>query len=93
MCYGEADVVFAVDVSGSIRENRFSMMKEWLSLVVENLEISGDKTRVALLTFRWFKAGSLIITSLTSRSQSARTHLGRTLSGLTYLGISRLSLI
>lgn len=40
-----------LDSSGSIRENRFELMKLMVIEIVQNLEIKMDKTRVGLLYF------------------------------------------
>ena len=50
-CDGRADVVFVVDSSGSIRENRFAMLMDYVRNVTKLLEVSPDRTRVGLVTF------------------------------------------
>ena len=51
-CDGAADIVFAVDVSGSILSHRFEWVKTFLHDVVDQLEIHPNKTRIGLITFR-----------------------------------------
>ena len=50
-CPGAADIVIALDVSGSIRQERFADILEYFVGVVENLEVYNDKVRVGALTF------------------------------------------
>ena len=50
-CPGAADIVIALDVSGSIRQERFADVLEFFVGVVENLEVYNDKVRVGALTF------------------------------------------
>lgn len=50
-CDGKADIVFVVDASGSIRENRFKMVLEYVAGVVDNLEVAMDRTRIGLITY------------------------------------------
>ena len=53
-CTGAADVIFAIDVSGSIRHERFPLVQEFFISIIENLEINPlrlDKTRVGALSF------------------------------------------
>jgi len=50
-CQGAADVVFAIDVSGSIRQERFGLIREFFVSIVENLEVFNDRVRVGALTF------------------------------------------
>ena len=50
-CQGAADIVFAIDVSGSIRLERFDQVRELLVSIVENMEVYNDKVRVGALIF------------------------------------------
>ena len=50
-CQGAADIVFAIDVSGSIRQERFDQVREFLVSIVENMEVYNDKVRVGALIF------------------------------------------
>ena len=50
-CQGSADIVFAIDVSGSIRPERFYQVLEFVVGAVENLEVFNDKVRVGALSF------------------------------------------
>lgn len=50
-CDGQADVVFVVDASGSIRENRFQIVLEYVAGVINNLEVASDRTRIGLITY------------------------------------------
>ena len=47
-CSGEADIVFVVDTSGSIRENRFTLVRNYIISVVNEMEVSQDKVRKEL---------------------------------------------
>ena len=48
---GRIDLVIGVDVSGSVQRERMPEALQFLADVVEDLEISADKTRVALVYF------------------------------------------
>lgn len=50
-CDGQMDVVFMLDCSGSIRENRFILLKNWLISIVNNMEVRPGRTRVGLVQF------------------------------------------
>ena len=43
VCEGQADIVFVVDSSGSIRESRFQLVKDYMKSVVSEMEIAPDK--------------------------------------------------
>lgn len=48
---GQLDLLFALDVSGSIRIKRFRIIQDLLVQVVDDLEIAQGKTHVGLLSF------------------------------------------
>ena len=50
-CSGEADIVFVIDKSGSIRSERFLAVKEFFVTVIEDLEIGEDGVRIGLVSF------------------------------------------
>lgn len=50
-CDGKLDLAFIVDSSGSIRSSRFEDVKEFISNITSNMEISQDKTRVGIISF------------------------------------------
>lgn len=50
-CDGKADIVFVVDASGSIRENRFKIVLDYVAGVIDNLEVGKDRTRIGLITY------------------------------------------
>ena len=48
---GRIDLVLGVDVSGSVRRERTPDELQFITDVVDDLEVSADKTRVALVYF------------------------------------------
>jgi len=48
---GRIDMVIGVDVSGSVRRERLPNALDFITSVVDDLEVSADKTRVALVYF------------------------------------------
>ena len=50
-CSALADIVFILDVSGSIREKRFRLVQEFVIDVVNELEVHQDRTRIGLVKF------------------------------------------
>ena len=50
-CDGQADVVFVIDASGSIRQSRFQTVLEYVTTVVEQLEVAQDRTRVGVVVY------------------------------------------
>ncbi|KAI0210897.1 Collagen alpha-5(VI) chain [Lamellibrachia satsuma] len=50
-CSGKVDIVFVVDASGSIRNERFSKLLKFMSSIVDDLEVASDKTRVGAVSF------------------------------------------
>ena len=43
--------MFIVDSSGSIRENRFATVLDYIANITRALEVSEDRTRIGLVTF------------------------------------------
>jgi collagen type VI alpha len=50
-CDGKADVVFVIDSSGSIRENRYDMVLDYVRSIVNSLEVSTDRTRIGVVIY------------------------------------------
>ena len=50
-CSGELDLVLVIDTSGSIRQSRFDIVKEFIRNVTEQLEVRPNRVQVALLTY------------------------------------------
>ena len=50
-CDGRADVIIAIDVSGSIRRERFATIQEFVAGIVEQFEVSQRKTRVGVASW------------------------------------------
>ena len=50
-CDGRADIIFAMDVSGSIRRERFPMIQTFVQGIVDQFEVSRGKTRVGVATW------------------------------------------
>ncbi|ELT98504.1 hypothetical protein CAPTEDRAFT_225901 [Capitella teleta] len=50
-CNGRFDIVFALDVSGSIRRSRFHFLTEWVRSLINELEVHEDRTRVGVVLF------------------------------------------
>ena len=50
-CSSKADLVFAIDASGSIRQERFPTVLEFCQKIVDQLEIASDRTRVGALSW------------------------------------------
>ncbi|CAH1788337.1 unnamed protein product [Owenia fusiformis] len=50
-CQGPADIVFAVDASGSIRAEDFATMKSFLSNTISEFQIGPDNIQVGLVSF------------------------------------------
>ena len=48
---GRIDIVIGVDVSGSVRRERVSDTLDFIASVVEDLEVSANKTRVAVVYY------------------------------------------
>ena len=51
VCDGQADIVIAIDASGSIRLNRFTMVLDYVRTVVNALEVAEDRARVGVIVF------------------------------------------
>ncbi len=45
------DVLFILDASGSIGQQNFDTIKQWLILIVRQLDIDGGRVRIAVETF------------------------------------------
>ncbi|XP_067358775.1 cartilage matrix protein isoform X2 [Channa argus] len=45
------DVVFLIDGSKSIRPENFELVKKWINLIIENMEISENKINVGLVQY------------------------------------------
>ena len=50
-CTQEGDIVFVVDASGSINEENFALMKEFLEEMVIDLDIESGRLQVGAVTF------------------------------------------
>ena len=50
-CAIKADIVFVLDSSGSIEERNFHKMKSFVSSIIADMDLEGDKTRVGVLIF------------------------------------------
>lgn len=46
-----ADIVFAIDVSGSIRRERFYIVQDFVKNITKNLEVGQDKTRIGVVSW------------------------------------------
>ena len=47
----KSDIVFVLDSSGSVGEDNFKVMKDFVKSVVQNLNIGPDNTKVGVITF------------------------------------------
>ena len=45
------DLIFVVDSSGSIRQQRFEMVLSYIMKVIDSLEVAPDRVRVGLITY------------------------------------------
>ena len=45
------DIVFVIDASGSIRRERFQIVKDFVKDIVDEMEIGSDKTRVGVVSW------------------------------------------
>ena len=50
-CDGRADLAIILDISGSIRYERFGDVKQFLVDAISEMEVWQDKIRIALITF------------------------------------------
>ncbi len=50
-CEGQADVVFVMDVSGSIGDGNFETMRAFMVELVDVLDVTSGNINVALITF------------------------------------------
>ncbi|ELT92983.1 hypothetical protein CAPTEDRAFT_220507 [Capitella teleta] len=50
-CNGQADIVFVIDSSGSIREHRYDMVLDYVKTIVDSMEVAPDRTRVGVVTY------------------------------------------
>ena len=50
-CDGQADIVIAIDASGSIRQSRFAKVLDYVRNVVNALEVAEDRARVGVIVF------------------------------------------
>ena len=50
-CRGESDIIFVLDVSGSIGRRTFNAVLEYIIAVTDMLEVRQDKTRVGIIKF------------------------------------------
>ena len=46
-----ADIVIAIDASGSIRADRFTLVLNYVKAVVNSLEVAEDRARVGVIVF------------------------------------------
>ena len=64
-----ADVIFVLDSSGSVGPTNFTVMKSFVKEIVNNLDISPDRTRVGLITFSRYPALRIQLTDYTNSTQ------------------------
>ena len=50
-CDGYLDLVFLIDVSGSIRRTRFQLVLQFIIDIVAGLDVHTSRVRVGLITF------------------------------------------
>ena len=50
-CTGQLDLVFVIDSSGSIRQSRFDLVKQFIHNITEQLEVRPERVQVGLLTY------------------------------------------
>lgn len=50
-CRGDADILFIIDKSGSIRNNRFQDVKDFIIRIIREFEWNEDKIRIAAISF------------------------------------------
>ena len=63
------DIVFVLDASGSILENNFVTMKDFVKSIVSNFEIGADKTRVGVIRFATSASIVIPLGSINNASQ------------------------
>ena len=93
-CQGSADIVFAIDVSGSIRPERFYQVLEFVVGAVENLEVFNDKVRVGALSFSDNAYPQFHLNQLSARQDVIQVgdviisihHVGQHLGPLSHVG-------
>jgi Mg-chelatase subunit ChlD len=50
-CSGRVDIAFVLDASGSIRNERFPKVQEFVNTVIEQFQVSSDDTRIAAVSY------------------------------------------
>ena len=50
-CDNEYDIIFAIDSSGSIRNERFPRVLEFISSIVQEFEVASDAARFGAVIF------------------------------------------
>lgn len=45
------DIIIAIDSSGSIRENRFPMVLQYIKKVVNDFDVADDRVKIGVVTF------------------------------------------
>ncbi|CAH1783538.1 unnamed protein product [Owenia fusiformis] len=50
-CRGQADIIFVIDSSGSVGEDNFKLILDFINVIIDNLDIGPEATRVGALTF------------------------------------------
>ena len=50
-CNRDADITFILDASSSVRNDNFNLMKQFITDMVELINVDGDTSNVAVMTF------------------------------------------
>lgn len=50
-CDGQLDLVFVLDASGSIRQERWPLIQSFVKNIVKQLEVKADRVQVGVITF------------------------------------------
>jgi collagen type VI alpha len=50
-CSQNTDIAFVIDSSGSVREENFQKMKDFVNVMIDNLNVAEEQSNVAVVTF------------------------------------------
>ena len=74
-CSGEADVVFLLDRSGSVRNERFPFVLQYIVNVVSQMDVGSSKTRVGVVSFADNARVEFLLNSYTTKQDTVMVNL------------------
>ena len=74
-CSGEADVVFLLDRSGSVRNERFPFVLQYIVNVVSQMDVGSSKTRIGVVSFADNARVEFLLNSYTTKQDTVMVNL------------------